>query len=168
MSKISSRWQEYFMRKGNEVRSFWVEHLSAKRDLLFIIGLGFDPRMFLGLDTILEIGGDGKRDCMLIKFDEGPNSASKRYFQTLVKREEELDRKLKGGNKIIRTIQMVIEDSNRSRRIGSRRAPDLLEINQILGYDDILMDVSSLPRGIFFPMIGKLLHLLDGDRKSVV
>ena len=54
------RWSSYFLRSGQEVPRFWTNYFAQnERSVLFIIGAGFDPRMFHGYDfdtTMLRIG----------------------------------------------------------------------------------------------------------------
>lgn len=50
--------------------------LGVRRAVLFVIGRGFDPRMSLGLDLVLGVGGEGPRDVIGLDFREGPRSPS--------------------------------------------------------------------------------------------
>ena len=51
------RWKNYIINKGVNVCTFWEDHLADKaRNLLFIMGQGFDPRMCNGATTILKQG----------------------------------------------------------------------------------------------------------------
>ena len=44
-----SRWQNYVLERGDGLTRFWREHLGKReRHVLFVLGLGFDPRMCLG------------------------------------------------------------------------------------------------------------------------
>ena len=45
-------------------------------NVLFVMGRGFDPRMGVGLKTVLATGGGGVRDVVGLEFLEGPMSAS--------------------------------------------------------------------------------------------
>lgn len=52
--------------------------------------------------------------------------------------------------------------SDDGRRIGSRSAAALFgSLRDFNGYTDIVLDISALPRGIYFPLIAKILYLLD-------
>ena len=49
------RWQSYVLTRGQELHEFWNSHLQLReRNVLFILAKGFDPRMCLGLDLLLE------------------------------------------------------------------------------------------------------------------
>jgi len=163
------RWEHYLIFKGPEFDSFWEGYLrEGDRDVLFIIGLGFDPRMCTGIKAILNAGGSGKRECLLIEFDEGADSPSKKYKNRVDENRLTLERLLdgKGGLQPV-TIPMWSDDG---RRIGARRASEIVNGDTILSsYTDVIVDISALPRGIYFPLLAKLLYEIDNlqacDRK---
>src|SRR3712207_834567 len=71
------RWQYYVLEHGAGLNTFLQYHLnSQERDILFVLGKGFDPRMCVGIDTLLQNGGVGKRDILVIDFPEGVASPS--------------------------------------------------------------------------------------------
>ncbi|MBZ0090570.1 MAG: hypothetical protein K8H90_09350, partial [Thermoanaerobaculia bacterium] len=121
---IASRWQNYVMESGAQLDLFWQLHLAAKRDVLFVLGRGFDPRMCLGLRTVLAAGGSGRRDVWVVDFDEGPASPSKTYRPLVEANWSELQRLVSGkgvvGEKRLRLW------SDDGRRVGSRSAAGLV------------------------------------------
>lgn len=165
----TQRWFNYFLRSGNGFHLFWQEYLQGnQRDILFVLGLGFDPRMCLAYEALLEAKGSGKRDLLLIRFQEGPNSPSQKYSHLVEANLKKLnDLAPKGCKKTEKVIPMWSKDG---RRIGSRNAasvfPDLSDFHV---YTDIVIDVSAMPRGIYFPLIGKALYLMDtyGKKKAM-
>jgi len=61
MSPDSLRWRDYFLRDGEGFGEFWKLFLAErKRDLLFVIGHGFDARMCDGIERVLSLGGEGR------------------------------------------------------------------------------------------------------------
>lgn len=157
---VAARWQNYVMESGAQLDQFWQLHLAAQRDLLLILGRGFDPRMCLGLRTVLAAGGGGKRDVWVVDFDEGLASPSKTYEPLVQANWSELQQ-LVSGKGVVDEKRLRMW-SNDGRRVGSRSAAGLVAaIGDLVGYSDIVLDVSALPRAIFFPLIAKLLHLLD-------
>ena len=51
MSHDSLRWRDYFLRDGEGFDEFWKTFLAErKRNLLFVLGHGFDARMCDGID----------------------------------------------------------------------------------------------------------------------
>lgn len=166
MEEQQLRWQNYVMSRGNQFSAFWKDYLNMKtKDALFILGLGFDPRMCLGYESILKMGGAGRRDCMTVVFEEGFSSSPKRYERRVKDNERRLTSLVPNGStRILKKIRMVSELDN--RRIGSSEALNIVSnSNEIADYDDIIIDISALPEVIYFPLIGKVLRLVDLTRK---
>ena len=119
--ELISRWEDYFLKQKNEAYcEFWHNYLAVERDILFVLGMGFDPRMCLGLESILQKGGHGKRNCILIDFDEGEESPS-RDLQTYANKNRAKLNKLMSeiGDIQTKPIKMETDDG---RRIGSQNA----------------------------------------------
>lgn len=157
-----SRWEHYFMRSGNECSTFWEDYLSGhNRKVLFILGLGFDPRMCLGLRMLTKADPSCVKECLLVRYHEGPNSPSREYKDDVDANITKIQSLLTGKG-VLREVDvpMMSEDG---RRIGSRRASEAISGDIISRFDNIVIDTSSMPRGIFFPIITKLLYLLDAQ-----
>ena len=71
MSTPEGRWETYLLVRGENLRTMLREHFAQRpRDVRFFMGKGFDPRMNLGIETVLGAGGSGKRELTLVEFDE--------------------------------------------------------------------------------------------------
>lgn len=158
---VAQRWFNHFLCRGDEFSRFWKDYLQKKqRDLLFVLGMGFDPRMCMGYEAVVNAKGSGKRDRIIIRFEEGPNSPSTKYSSLV----EENLRKLQEiapneSREIIREVAMWSKDG---RRIGSKNAANVFsDLSDFSDYTDLVIDISALPRGIYFPLIGKALYLID-------
>ncbi len=157
---VRSRWEHYFMRRGSECSGFWKDYLAGHdRNVLFIMGLGFDPRMCLGMRMFLDADPTCVKECLLVRYDEGANSPSREY-QSLVDTNVNIINSHMNGKGVINEVEVPIL-SDDSRRIGSRRAGDKISDDVISRFDNIVVDISSMPRAIYFPIITKLLYLLD-------
>ena len=156
----SCRWRDYFLRGGNDFTLFWEDFLSEKRDLLFLLGHGFDARMCECSESILSIGREGVRDALLIEYDEGAESSSHKYRAQREANGVRLEALFaERGALSKRNIRMLSEDG---RRIGARSiANEFPTINEFLRYSDVIVDISALPRGLYFPLLSKLLALFD-------
>jgi hypothetical protein len=165
----SFRWDPYFMTKEPEFRGFWTDYLlSRPRNVLYVLGLGFDPRTCTGLKEIMEIGGDGLRNCTVIVIDEGPESASKRYESLVAENRACLVRLLANrGTLVEQQIEMWSNEQHGRRRIGSRRAAEVFTAwSDFSAYTDVLIDVSALPRSVFFSLLTKALVVFDQARRE--
>lgn len=163
-SKLDFRWDPYYLLAKDEFHNFWYEYLhSGIHELLYILGHGFDPRMSKGLEAVLTFGGEGSRDCWLISFDEGDESPSKSLIplaEQNTKRVESLIHKR--GNLIYKQVEMWSSSGPYKRRMSSQNAAKILDaISELSKYTDIIVDISAMPRAIYFTLIGKILYLLD-------
>jgi hypothetical protein len=157
----SARWEYYLLLREEQLRDFWVEHLRrSRRAVLVILGRGFDPRMGLGLKTLLEAGGDGPRDVLGLDFREGPMSASLNHQELVTRNWAEVEAAV--GSRGTLSLQALEFWSPEGRRISSQSARDLFDSDERFSqYTDVVVDISSMPRGVYFPLIARILYLLD-------
>ena len=154
----------YYFRRGEEFAD-WKDYLiHEERNVLFVVGHGFDPRMCLSLKDIIGAGGSGKRDCLVLKTETGENYRNSSNATNAKENMMKLDRLFPGNRKNIKQIPMWSEDKS---RIGSQNAANVFNsLKDLEPYSDIAVDVSAMPRGIYFPLIGKLLYILDEAKKA--
>jgi hypothetical protein len=166
MSHDELRWKDYFLREGEQFDAFWNLFLNdLKRDVLFVMGLGFDVRMCDGLDKILSLGGKGKRDVALLKFDEGPNSPSNIYLEQRKANLARIEKLIDGRGEI--DHRMIKMYSEQGRKIGARHiAENFKSSTEFHNYSDVVIDISALPRGLYMPLLSKILTLFDSDQKD--
>lgn len=157
----SPRWRDYVLTSGQEFTAFWESHLhDGKRHVLFVLGKGFDPRMCLAFEALINAGGDGRRDILAINFKEGEASPSRVHAPLVDANWNTLQALLnQHGTLSVRQIDMWSEDG---RRIGSRSAAAVFNaLADFIGYTDVVIDISAMPRSVYFPLIAKVLYLLD-------
>jgi len=156
-------WYDYVMFRDSQVDSFWAERLKEERDVLFILGLGFDPRMCSGIGRIIDVGGRGRRQCLLFEFNEGPHSPSRTHRNLVAANKDRLASLIKKAHGSIRSKSFSMWSTD-GRRVGGRRAAgEIAWEPDLCGYSDVIIDISALPRGIYFPLIAKLLHELGNN-----
>lgn len=166
MNPDSLRWRDYFLRDGEGFVHFWTQFLAEQeRNLLFVLGHGFDARMCEGVERIIRLGGGGTRDVALIAFDEGADSPSQTYVDQRKANGERLERLVQGHGKIgHRNIKMFSDDN---RRIGARSiAQEFSSSAEFNAYTDVVVDISALPRSLYMPLLAKLLALFDLKTKD--
>ena len=159
------QWKNYFFRKGEEFKIFWKDYLTSdKRNICYIMGLGFDPRMCSAIDFIIDCNGEGLRDCILIEFNEGENSPSKKYQTEIDNNLRDLESILsKKGHLDRKEIGMISESR---RRIGGRNIVSIFNDMEIKKYSDIIIDISALPRPLYFPLIKLLIERYNREIKG--
>ena len=163
------RWDPYFMRRGDEFNNFWKDYLSSgEHKILYILGQGFDPRMCSGIDSIIKLGGYIDIDCLLLNFNEGLSSPSNQLINHVKDNRKILEKIILHNGKIIeKEIQMWSDEGLNRRRKSSINASKVIEsIDQVINYTDIIVDISAIPRTIYFTLIAKLIYLLDNNKNS--
>lgn len=97
---------------------------------------------------------------VMLVFDEGPTSPSRKYDELVQKNVGALTKMVPVEQVQERTITMF---SSEGRRITSRSAESVFRsVNELMEFSDVFVDVSSLPCSVYFPVVAKLLHLFDG------
>lgn len=159
----SGRWLNYVLRGGKNLESLWQSILkTGRRDLLFVVGRGFDPRMKDAVATVLSLDGNGLRHCVLVEFDEGEASPSSRHDDLVSANVNAIKGLFKKNGGLTTTKQIRMWSNDGRRRVGSRGAAEVfVSANEITSYTDILVDISALPRSLYMPLIAKLLYLVD-------
>lgn len=154
------------MLKGTEdIIDFWTHHFNSSSKILYIVGKGFDIRMNKGIEIISSIDKSYNIKCLLIEFDEGKDSPSNRYTPFVEVNKEKLFKIIKYIE--TKRIKLINDTSRKSRRVGDRAAASIItDYKDLKEFTDIIIDISALPRGVFFSLIGKILILLDENSKN--
>jgi hypothetical protein len=158
------RWDPSVLIRGGKTPEFWNSHFnSTTRSVLFILGKGFDVRMNIGIQELIQSCPIIKLECWLIEFDEGAGSNSTKYLKYVQENEKELTTCLAGRQITIKKISLWNSKvKGKRKRIGDRQAAQILEsYEQVKSFTDIIIDISALPRGIYFSLIGKFLAFID-------
>ncbi|MBL7759123.1 MAG: hypothetical protein JNK08_00335 [Sediminibacterium sp.] len=164
MSQQTFRWDPYVLRSGEGAIALLTEHFCSERqsNILFILGKGFDIRMNQVLSQLTDIGCQPSVDCMLISFNEGDTSVSHQYKAYVDENMRELNEIVPAEKFIHKSIQLWKQDGNKRRRVGDWEAAEIItDFSCIERYTDIIIDISALPRGIYFSLLGKILSLID-------
>lgn len=155
------RWHNYVFESGDDLKDLWHNHFEQEaRNLLFVLGKGFDPRMRLGVGFVCSLIGPGKCDLLVVDLEEGVASPS--LLQEPLANKNWLSLQELVAGKCSVTLRKVKIWSDDGRRIGSRNAAKVfLSTSDIESYSDIIIDISAMPRSIYFPLIAKVLYLVD-------
>ena len=156
---VQMRWDPYVLYHEEGVDQFWSDHLCGEvRDILFIAGRGFDVRALDACKRIRDVGGAGRRDLMILRFEDGYPESPERATMTGTN-EARYAALFKSGTIDERKItlgasgQRIATSRSTERAIGS--------MNTIRTYSDIVLDISAMPRMIAMTAIAKLIRLLD-------
>lgn len=154
------RWGDYVLLGGNKLSSFWTQHLTTRdRSVLVVLGKGFDPRSHAGLDMILAAGGGGGRHVLGLEYDEGAGSASIAYASRVEQNWAHIVGAV-GERGEVQARELPFWAG--SRRVGPLHAANVFtDAEDLTRHDDVVVDISAMPRGIYFPLLARLLFLLD-------
>ena len=159
------RWDPYILAGAGEFKPFWKDHLRGRRrEILFVLGRGFDPR---ALKAIRQISGLGALlRVWLLAFESGQEDSPRRRELTVRNREALTD--LVGEENIVQlpvSIGMAghANATSRSTRSAISRQGTTATV------DDVVVDISAMPRVVALSAIAKLMHDQDAagaSRKS--
>lgn len=151
------KWDNYVMKSGPRHDQFWRDYLLERRDVLYVVASGFDPRMCDGAESIAKKGGDGKRDCRLVKFHGTGGTSAPPYRSLVDNNARRLERAFDKWD--IQTINLA--SASNSDMDAQREAANVVHDDDCSAYTDIIVDISSMPTRIFFPLLSGALQRLS-------
>ena len=153
------RWDPYVLATDAEFNSFWREHLSTKdRDVLFVVGRGFDIRASEACAKIIACGGNGQRDAWLIAFNNGLIDSETREQLTAVNQSKY--ETIFGENNIT-PIEVTLSTNGRQGTTSRNVMQAIRNVDTLQKYTDVIVDISAMPRMVAMTAISTLIHLLD-------
>ena len=154
------RWFNYFLVRGGELEQFLKDHFDdSKRSVLFVLAQSFDPRSILGLRTLKATGGRSWKDVRLLVYNENEQNGDLQLADRAAKNAEEITALVDGSGQL---SEYTVDLYSDGRRVASHRAAGAFSsVSDIEPYTDIIIDVSGMPRSIFFPLVARVLHFID-------
>lgn len=162
--KSKLRWDPYVLLRNSEVSLFTREHFTKDtgRRVLYIMGIGFDYRMNTGIKSLRESCPDLDIECLLIQYDEGKTSSSRKYKPLVDANMASLREMIPSEKVQVRSIDLWTAAGKKKQRVGDKNVADVFNDATIFeSYTDVIVDISALPRGIYFSLIGKVQAILD-------
>ena len=153
------RWSSYYLSRGDQFSSLWraLSH-DPTRKILLILGLGFDPRCLEGLKGMIGAGAFPVR-CKAVEYGSGRPSSDSDLLARAATNKEHLEALL--DSEVVDRIE-IRTLSDDERYVGGRRIVEAFNSPQLYcGFTDVVVDISALPPGLYFPLLGTLLHLSD-------
>jgi hypothetical protein len=158
---IPMRWRDYVLYRASGFSSFWEAHLAERsRSILFVLGKGFDPRACLALQLISGLAGSAFVEMLALEFDEGEGSPSQNLKDKAIANWARMQALVPG--KARSTTHTVPFRTSDGRRVGARNAANVFtDEGRLSPFSDIVIDVSAMPRSVYFPLIARLLYFHD-------
>ena len=159
------RWFDYFLECGKDLEQFLKDHLdTGQRSVLFVLARSFDPRTTLGLEKLMAAGGEGKRDVRLLIYQENGHTGNQDLVHRAAQNAEDIRALIDGRGQL---SEYAVQFHADGRRVASQRAADAFsDVSEIEPYTDIVVDVSGMPRSIFFPLVARILHFIDDFQRD--
>jgi hypothetical protein len=167
LSNRPMRWDPYVFSRGAGFEPFWRTHMAERsRNVLLIAGLGFDPRASDIARALMGYGGGGRRDLWLLCYDNAQQITPEQ--QQLVQANGAAFEGLFPHAGGIERLDIAMRtDRGRSATCANTKAavsrPDAL-----VAYDDVVIDISAMPRMIALMTVAQLLALFDARNSGSV
>jgi hypothetical protein len=143
---------------------FWKDHFAVRaRKVALVCGLGFDTRACLVAEKILEAGGEGPRDLWLICYENGQADAA--VLKPMVDRNDARYQSAFGGRGSIHRLALDLRGEQGRVASGSRTQALFRTQAALAGYDDVVVDVSAMPRMMAMTAIAFLVNDFDARRQ---
>lgn len=155
------RWRDYVQVRGVAFDSFWKDHTTGqKRRVLFILGRGFDPRASMGLARMATAALDCSIDIIGLSYVEDASGASSVQADAVATNWAAIQSCVAGrGTTSTRTVKFR---NDKGVSIAARSAADLFgDTSAVESYTDVIVDISAMPRVIYFPLISRLIYFHD-------
>ena len=155
--EANMRWDPYHLVRDNEFEDFWRRHLGARsRKILLVLGRGFDVRTLAAARRLNAIGADIQ--VWLLAFDNGLGDSESRIALT--------EQNYNGLVEVFgeaRITHVPIEIGGPSVETVTPRSTKaaLAKAGDVTAFDDVVIDISAMPRMVALTTIAILLHELD-------
>jgi hypothetical protein len=158
---MNARWSDYFL--DEEFGTFWSQRAKDPQvRVLLILGLGFDPRCLVALKALTEAGLGDRLGYVALRLLARPalGDAGLATEQLSKVNGEDLDRVT--GCRREAVYDVATHDTEGHSVAGRTTLSEMSKVSAILGsYTDVVVDISGMPRGVFFPLLAYLLRLAD-------
>jgi hypothetical protein len=130
--------------------------------VLVVFGLGFDPRSLASLQVLAGLGLPDRVGYLALRIVARPAYGSSAAVVEQLSLENQEAVKQMTGCRAEPTLDVETQDAE-GHSIAGRRTLDAMAKGKgiLSGYSDVIVDISGMPRGMFFPLIAYLLRLAD-------
>ncbi len=150
------RWDPYVLVEGDEFDSFWTTHLAGRnRDVLFLLGRGFDPRAMKAIRRLCELGASPR--VWLLVFDNGLEDSPQRTDLTRMNHASLVN--LVGKTQIVELP--VTTGMGQANATSKNTGRAITRQGRVPAVGDVVIDISAMPRVVALSAIAKLVFDLD-------
>ena len=155
------KWDPHIIIPNREITEFWSEIVNRHSKIAIIQALGFDPRMNSFSRKLKDILNN-KFDYFLIDI------LGTEYNRELTQKNENELHEILASKQINHSkyeVQMW-DSSTTKRRVGPNRIKQFLDQVDLKEFDCLVLDISSMPRAIYFSLISSLLDYSEHRNKN--
>lgn len=162
---MGNRWDINIAYKGKGVNRFLNEYYKNRdKSILYILGKGFDPRMNNGIKLYADNVNCETLDCLLVDF---PSVSESRYKELIGNNYDGLKSIIE--DKGYGLIEDVIKaDFSKDYNKALKEVCRQLNKFDCQNYTDIIIDISSLPRSIYFNLIKTIYKKYPNNEKNIL
>lgn len=156
------RWEDYLLVSGDDFAGLWGRILAEPaRRILFVLGGGFDPRMCDALAAILALPRNAELLPLVVEYRDTNAPAPPEALAELARENRtRLEELCASSGAELKRLE-VPTLSTEGRRVGDRRIAQAFGDLDLANYTDVAVDVSALPRPLYFPLLAGLLSRAD-------
>lgn len=152
------RWDPYSLTLDPEFDRFWTDRLKARsRKILLVLGRGFDVRTLATARRLREL--DANIRVLQLVFDNGLEDSAVRAELT-ARNHSELE--ILFGPSAISEVPIAIGGAADSAVTPRNTQAALMGFGDYDRYEDVIVDISAMPRMVAMTAVSVLLHTLDG------
>lgn len=156
---MAARWGDYFL--STDFRAFWGNRLADGGSACVIAGVGFDPRAVHALQLMEQVADPKQISFGALTFQPPAALAQPGSTVTdLSKTNSTLLGSLKSKPLFVKDVTLYDQSSH---AIGGRTALNHVSevLDQLGKFRDVVVDISGMPRTIFFPILAFLCKRAD-------
>ena len=142
-----------FLCKGNGFECFWKEYLNkGDKKIKYILGLGFDPRTLHCFKLIDKYVETNTIDYKIIEYDDPFSSINK--LENLLQKNKKLLKEIVINRNFTSTTIHMLPNNENDLSVDASKSISQSDLDQ---YTDIILDVSAMPIGVYFPIVRNIL-----------
>lgn len=163
---VPMRWRDYILVRNGEFSAFWKALFAERsRSVLYVCGRGFDPRTCICVRAIAELAKDALKETIALEYEEGEGSLTQTLRDKAAANWKEMETLIAGKGTC--ASQKIVFRTSDGRRVGARNAANVFtEETKLSPFSDIVVDISAMPRSVYFPLVSRLLYFHDEMRKK--
>jgi len=158
---MMARWTDYYLDEN--FSGFWARHASEDGvRILIILGVGFDPRCLMTLQSMSALGLGDRLGYLALKLVTRPSLGDSGMVTTELTKGNLAELLRIDGCRQEALFDVEAQDTEGHNVVGRKTLSAMAGGSEILKkYTDVVVDISGMPRGMFFPLIAYLLRHVD-------